>query len=73
MHRRALLESDVNIRLVMQLKRNVEAKVNLAENASQNKRRVIETIVQEELVAMLDPKTPPYQVRHCANNTHWLR
>ncbi|KAG5179614.1 SRP54-type protein [Tribonema minus] len=66
---RALLESDVNIKVVMELKKNVEAKINRSEDASgASKKRLIQQAVMEELVAMLDPKTPPYQMKKGASN-----
>ena len=51
----ALLQSDVNVRVVSKLRNNVKKKVNLPEMAEGlNKQKVIEKAVYEELVAMLD-------------------
>lgn len=56
----ALLEADVNIRAVAQLRKNVTNRVNLEELAGGvNKRKLIQKTVFEELCAMLDPGTPP--------------
>ncbi len=52
----ALLKSDVNVKVVAQLKKNIKAKVDLEELGSGvNKRRVIQKAIFDELCAMLDP------------------
>ncbi|KAF3845623.1 hypothetical protein F7725_008786 [Dissostichus mawsoni] len=52
----ALLEADVNIRLVKQLRENVKAAIDLEEMASGlNKRRMIQHSVFKELVKLVDP------------------
>ena len=54
---KALLEADVNIRLVKQLKDGVKAQIDLEDMGSGlNKRRVIQTAVYKELVKICDPK-----------------
>lgn len=53
---RALLEADVNVKLVLALRNNVKAKVNLEEvGAGLNKKRLIQMTVFEELCALMDP------------------
>ena len=57
----ALLKSDVNIKVVSQLKKNIKAKVDLEELGSGvNKRRVIQKAIFDELCAMLDPGVKPF-------------
>lgn len=57
----ALLKSDVNIKVVSQLKKNIKAKVDLDELGSGvNKRRVIQKAIFDELCAMLDPGVKPF-------------
>jgi signal recognition particle subunit SRP54 len=52
---KALLQSDVNVRLVAALRGNVKKRVNVEELAAgMNKRKIIEKAVFDELVAMLD-------------------
>uniref|UniRef100_A0A4W3H2K3 Signal recognition particle 54 kDa protein n=1 Tax=Callorhinchus milii TaxID=7868 RepID=A0A4W3H2K3_CALMI len=52
----ALLEADVNIKLVKQLRENVKAAIDLEEMASGlNKRRMIQHAVFKELVKLVDP------------------
>jgi signal recognition particle subunit SRP54 len=59
---RALLEADVNILLVKQVKLNIERKIAETEEvAGFNKARIIEQAVQEELVRMLDPGKPAFK------------
>ena len=51
---RALLEADVNIRLVKQLRENVKAVIDFDEMAAGlNKRKMIQTAVFKELVKVL--------------------
>lgn len=58
----ALLEADVNIRLVKQLRENVRAVIDFDEMASGlNKRRMIQSAVFKELVKLVDPGVKPYQ------------
>lgn len=58
----ALLESDVNIRLVKQLRENVRAVINFDEMAAGlNKRKMIQMSVFQELVKLVDPKVKAWQ------------
>lgn len=60
----ALLEADVNIKSVAQLRKNVTARVNLEELAAGvNKRKLIQKAVFDELCEMLDPGTKPAQLK----------
>ncbi|XP_022106982.1 signal recognition particle 54 kDa protein-like isoform X2 [Acanthaster planci] len=53
---RALLEADVNIRLVKQLRENVKSVIDFEEMAGGlNKRKMIQTAVFKELVKLIDP------------------
>lgn len=57
----ALLQSDVNIKVVMKLRDNIKLRVNLEEVSSgTNKRKLIQRAVFEELVSMLTPEGEPY-------------
>uniref|UniRef100_A0A5S6QUH6 Signal recognition particle 54 kDa protein n=1 Tax=Trichuris muris TaxID=70415 RepID=A0A5S6QUH6_TRIMR len=58
----ALLEADVNIRLVKQLKDSVKAQINFDEMAAgMNKRRLIQRAVFQELVKLVDPGVKQWQ------------
>ncbi|ORX38498.1 SRP54-type protein [Kockovaella imperatae] len=64
----ALLESDVNVKLVSSLRTKVKAKVNKSlEDADKaggkevNKKNVVQKAVFDELVALVDPGTEPYK------------
>lgn len=58
----ALLEADVNIRLVKKLRENVRAVIDFEEMAGGlNKRRMIQSAVFKELVKLVDPGVKPYQ------------
>ncbi|ORY35519.1 signal recognition particle 54 kDa protein [Naematelia encephala] len=64
----ALLESDVNVKLVSQLRTKVKTKVkkNLEEaektgGREANKKNVVQKAVFDELVALVDPGTEPYK------------
>jgi len=57
----ALLESDVNIRLVKQLRENVRSVIDFEEMAQGlNKRRMIQQAVFQELVKLVDPGAKSY-------------
>lgn len=60
---KALLQADVNIRLVSELRNNVKAKCNLEDlqQGGANKTRQIRTAVFNELVNMLTPDREAYQ------------
>ncbi|KAI8324707.1 signal recognition particle 54 [Martensiomyces pterosporus] len=65
----ALLESDVNVRLVQQLRQNVKKKVNVDELASSsNKRKIIQTAVFDELCSLVDPGVEPWKPRKGRQN-----
>ncbi|GLH03941.1 Signal recognition particle 54 kDa protein [Gryllus bimaculatus] len=58
----ALLEADVNIRLVKKLRENVRAVIDFDEMAGGlNKRRMIQSAVFKELVKLVDPGVKAYQ------------
>nr|CAG4641591.1 EOG090X03VW [Eurycercus lamellatus] len=58
----ALLESDVNIRLVKQLRENVKSVIDFDDMAGGlNKRRMIQSAVFKELMKLVDPGVKPYQ------------
>jgi len=58
----ALVSSDVNVKLVMELRKNIKDSVNLDEIASGiNKRRVIQKVVFQELCNLLDSGTKPWK------------
>jgi signal recognition particle subunit SRP54 len=59
---KALIESDVNIRLVKQLRENVLSVIDFDETAAGlNKRRMIQMAVFQELVKLVDPGTKAWQ------------
>ena len=59
---RALLEADVNIHLVKQLRDNVQSSINFDEiPKGLNKRKMIQNAVFKELVKLVDPGVMPYQ------------
>lgn len=58
----ALIESDVNIRLVKQLRENVRSVIDFDEMAAGlNKRRMIQMAVFQELVKLVDPGVKAWQ------------
>lgn len=58
----ALIESDVNIRLVKQLRENVRSVIDFDEMAAGlNKRKMIQMSVFQELVKLVDPKVKAWQ------------
>ncbi|CAG8434061.1 10726_t:CDS:10 [Ambispora gerdemannii] len=57
----ALLEADVNVRLVGNLRKNVRTTVNIQELAAGiNKRKIIQKTVVDELCKLVDPGVEPY-------------
>merc|ERR1711881_134441 len=59
---RALMESDVNVRLVQQLREGVKSQIDVDEMASGlNKRRIIQQAVFKELVRLCDPDRDAYK------------
>lgn len=58
----ALLEADVNVMLVKQLRQNVLSVIDFDDMAGGlNKRRMIQSAVFKELVKLVDPGVKPYQ------------
>ena len=57
----ALLQSDVNVKLVMSLRENVK-KAALAGGDASNRRRLLQQAVFKELAAMLNPGVEPYRL-----------
>ncbi len=59
----ALLQSDVNVRFVQQLRKNIKSIVNMEEIATgANKMQVIQKAVVNELVGMLTPERAPFKL-----------
>eukprot|EP00301_Raphidiophrys_heterophryoidea_P025052 c8311_g4_i1.p1 GENE.c8311_g4_i1~~c8311_g4_i1.p1 ORF type:complete len:506 (-),score=151.67 c8311_g4_i1:257-1729(-) len=57
----ALLQSDVNIKIVQQIRNNIKTKINLSEQAAGiNRRKLIQQTVFQELVNMVDPGLKPF-------------
>ena len=58
----ALLEADVNVKLVGRLRENVKAAIDFEEMAAGlNKRRIIQSAVFNELCRLIDPGVPAWQ------------
>ncbi|KAI7870552.1 SRP54-type protein [Spinellus fusiger] len=57
----ALLASDVNVMLVHRLRVNVKKSINLNELVGTNRKRVIQKVVMDQLVALVDPGVIPYK------------
>lgn len=65
----ALLEGDVNIRLVKQLRENVRSVIDFDEMAAGlNKRKMIQSAVFKELVKLVDPGVKPWSPTKGRNN-----
>lgn len=65
----ALLEADVNIRLVKQMRENVRSVIDFDEMAGGlNKRRMIQSAVFKELVKLIDPGVKAWQPSKGRNN-----
>lgn len=59
---KALLEADVNVKLVQELRTNVRSVIDFNEMAAGlNKRRMIQSAVFKELIKLVDPGIKPYQ------------
>jgi len=57
----ALIASDVNFQLVLKLRKNIKAAINITELAAGlNKRKIIQKAVFDELCSLLDPHTKPF-------------
>ncbi|XP_060070839.1 signal recognition particle subunit SRP54 [Ylistrum balloti] len=66
---KALLEADVNIKLVKQLRENVRSVIDFEEMAGGlNKRRMIQSAVFKELVKLIDPGVKSWQPMKGKNN-----
>lgn len=65
---RALLESDVNVRLVVQLRDNIKKKINAEDVGGFNKRKLVQETVFSELKRLVDPGGKPYQPKKKHNN-----
>ena len=68
---RALLEADVNIRIVGQLKSNILRRIDIEDAPpGQNQRRMIQKTVMEEIANMLTPQdgAEPYQMKKGKSN-----
>ena len=59
----ALLASDVNVKLVMQLRQQVKAKVAPTLGKSTSVKSVLQRAVFDELVTLVDPKAKDYTKR----------
>ena len=58
----ALLEADVNVKLVGNLRKSIKSSVNFKDAApGVNKKRLIQKAVFDELVKLVDPHTKPFQ------------
>lgn len=65
----ALLEADVNVKLVQLLRTNVKHTVKLEDtSAGTNRRRLIQKAVVDQLVQILEPDTKPYKMRKGCSN-----
>ncbi|ODQ66358.1 signal recognition particle protein [Nadsonia fulvescens var. elongata DSM 6958] len=64
----ALLESDVNVRLVSQLRNKIKTKVNLKEGAGHSKKRLIQKVVFDELCDLVDCHAEPYKPKKGRSN-----
>lgn len=68
----ALLESDVNIKLVAKLRDNIKAKVKTQindEESSTNKRKKLQKIVFDELCSLVDSHEEPPKPKNYPNNS----
>ncbi|KAJ1962917.1 Signal recognition particle [Dispira parvispora] len=65
----ALLESDVNVKLVQNLRQNIKQIVNIKELTSGvNKQRIINKAVMDELCRLVDPGVEPYRPKKGRSN-----
>ncbi|XP_077551672.1 signal recognition particle subunit SRP54 [Haemaphysalis longicornis] len=65
----ALLEADINIKLVKQLRENVRSVIDIDEMAAGlNKRRMIQSAVFKELIKLVDPGVKAWQPTKGKNN-----
>ncbi|KAM7212863.1 SRP54-type protein, GTPase domain containing protein [Rhypophila decipiens] len=65
----ALLEADVNVRLVGQLRKSIKSTVNFKElPPAVNKKRLIQKAVFDELVRLVDPHAEPFKPKKGKTN-----
>lgn len=65
----ALLEADVNVRLVTQLRKSIRATVNFKDlPPAVNKKRLIQKAVFDELVKLVDPHAEPFKPKKGKSN-----
>jgi signal recognition particle subunit SRP54 len=61
---RALLEADVNVKIVGKLRNNIKLRLNLEDQAiGINRQKLVQRVVMEELVKMLNPNTKAYEMK----------
>ena len=66
---RALLEADVNVKIVGELRKAIKERVNLEDGAvGTNRRRSIQRAVIVELTRVLDPETRPHEIKKGKSN-----
>lgn len=65
---KALIEADVDVRLVKQLQTRIRAEEALQDAAGNNKRKLIQSTVVKELVALLDPGKQPFEPKKGRSN-----
>lgn len=65
----ALLQADVNVRLVNHLRKSIKAEVNFSSiPANVNKKRLIQKAVFDQLVALVDPHSEPFKPKKGKSN-----
>mmetsp|Transcript_26547 Transcript_26547/g.81610 ORF Transcript_26547/g.81610 Transcript_26547/m.81610 type:complete len:496 (-) Transcript_26547:737-2224(-) len=64
---RALLEADVNVKIVGEVRKAIKEKANL-EGAGTNRRKAIQRAVIKELTRVLDPEAKPYDMKKGKSN-----
>lgn len=65
----ALVEADVNIKTVFELRKRIKQSLNLEEMAAAvDKRRIVKKVVFDELVKMLDPGVQPWKPQRGKTN-----
>ncbi|KAK1826469.1 signal recognition particle protein [Podospora conica] len=65
----ALLEADVNVRLVNQLRKSIRSTVNFKDlPPAVNKKRLIQKTVYDELVRLVDPHAEPFKPKKGKSN-----
>ena len=59
----ALLQADVNFKIVKAIKESIETQFKLHESTGSNMSKLVEKLVVEELTRMLDPHKKPYVMK----------